>query len=95
MASILRLIGICILVGSLIMGVRAEESLKLFSNLFDLHPAWAWWISGVIGSVLFFSIAMVLDRLERIERMLTAPSTTTAPTQSNIVKTNPNLKIKP
>ncbi|WP_268626308.1 hypothetical protein [Paenibacillus alvei] len=40
MASILRLIGICILVGSLIMGVRAEESLKLFSNLFDLHPAW-------------------------------------------------------
>ncbi|MEQ7054262.1 hypothetical protein ABN764_26875 [Paenibacillaceae sp. P-4] len=95
MASILRLIGICILVGSLIMGVRAEESLKLFSNLFDLHPAWAWWISGTIGSVLFFSIAMVIDRLERIERMLTAPSVTTATTQSNIVKTNHNLKIKP
>lgn len=98
MAKLLRFIGVVTIICGLIVGSLYGNSNAVLERLiggykgeFQWSVAFAWWISGAIAGILFFAIAMMLDKMDQLHYQLNALSRSTSSNENPISTSNTKL----
>ncbi len=101
MSTVLRVIGVLSIIGGIISGFVNAKSYsgleKLLGRSVDIPFQWSialtWWVSGIISGIIFFALAMMLDKLDNIEYNICELQNSTAKPISPTEKPNYAAKI--